>query len=277
MGVSEIQKHNFKINLGELIFLGEAVAKRGYRLRVMDKHFFKKTECAMKKIMQYHLVEVIEQYDEKVFLSLEKKEYLKTKEYLSELCHLIIDMPEQDQVFMLRSYFISIITELVRYYVKKSRLHTKTLVYASSIIKTIEKWEYSSDFFLSISWFIDMLAKNIIVDIDIVGRSPYIQKALTLIRDNLGRRHLTAAWIAQQLGISNSYLSRIFKLEMNETVSRYILKRKIEEITFEMKYTNKSLDDIRRKYGFDNKSHFIQSFKKIKGKTPLKYKLRTHR
>src|SRR5699024_7872380 len=91
------------------------------------------------------------------------------------------------------------------------------------------------------------------------------------IAENLTANKLSVNWLAEQLGISATHLGNLFKLQIGETVSHYITKRKMDEIIFELTYTNQSLKVIREKYGYHNHSHFIQHFKKLQGKTPLKF------
>lgn len=235
-----------------------------------------KERINVESIMIFNLEEVIADYDKKFFDSLRKKDYAKCENYLSDFCFEILDMTEEEQVFIARVFFISIITDIIRIQNRKKLYHPRMLSHAFDIILKIEKWSNLSEYILSISWFIEQLRDNIVADQIIFDGCIHVEKALKLISYSLEGDILTVKWLAEQLDISTTHLSNLFKLQIGETVLSYITKRKMDEIVFELTYTNNSLKDIREKYGFRNHSHFIQHFKKYKGITPLKYKQELH-
>ncbi len=78
--------------------------------------------------------------------------------------------------------------------------------------------------------------------------------------------------IAEHLGISVPYLSRLFKSETGENISEYIIKRKVETSLIMLKYSNKSIAEISVELNFSSQSYFTKVFKKYVGLTPKDYK-----
>lgn len=78
--------------------------------------------------------------------------------------------------------------------------------------------------------------------------------------------------VADAIGVSQSYLSRIFKKEVGVSVSEYVRQKKIETAANLLRYSPYSMVDIANRLSFSSQSHFIQTFRKIVGTTPLKYR-----
>lgn len=78
--------------------------------------------------------------------------------------------------------------------------------------------------------------------------------------------------IAEYLGLSSSYLSRIFKLEMGIAISKYIIEQKIKLSMNLLRYSNETILDIANKFSFSSQSHFIKQFREYVGYTPKKYR-----
>lgn len=78
--------------------------------------------------------------------------------------------------------------------------------------------------------------------------------------------------VAKFVGVSSSYLSRLFKKEVGVSVSDYVRQKKIETATNLLKFSPYSMVDIANRLSFSSQSHFIQTFKKIIGMTPFKYR-----
>src|SRR5690625_2786483 len=226
----------------------------------------------LETILLYNIEELITEYEPKIFQSLVKKEYDKCGDYLSDFCFELLELTDEEQVFITRTFFTSLITDIIRVQTRKNQLHPKMLSYAYETIATIEKYENITEYLLYIPTFLNQISTYIIGDHLIIEGNIHVEKALQLINYHLASDVLTVRWIAEQLDISTTHLSNVFKLQMGETITKFIMKRKIDEIAFEIQHSNDSINNIRAKYGFVNHSHFIQQFKKMKGITPLQYK-----
>jgi len=226
----------------------------------------------MEHIIYYGIDDIVTIYDDKLFRHLKEREYEQCEQVLSDFCFELLDLPDMEQTFIARVFYISIVTDIIGVQKRKGRLHPRSLTYSYELIAKVEKWENLSEFIINNKTFMEQIRKYIIADDVLFHGCPHLTKALQLIDQNLQENYLTVSWLAKKISISTTHLTNLFKLRIGDTVSSYITKRKLNEIVFEMTYTSKSLKEIREKYGYVNHSHFIQHFKKHFGKTPLQYK-----
>jgi len=159
---------------------------------------------------------------------------------------------------------------------QKKQLHPSILAASYQLIGEIARWENISEYILHSRWLIEQIKQHIIGDRLLAVGCNYVEQAIHFIDTYLEADVLSVKWLASELNITTTHLSNLFKLRVGETVAQYITKRKMNEIIFELTYTNKTLQEVREKYGFYNHSHFIQHFKRHQGITPLKYRQQLH-
>ena len=90
------------------------------------------------------------------------------------------------------------------------------------------------------------------------------------------KERITIEDLADELGVSASYLSRLFKKETGDSVSAYIRRHKIEMAKNLLQYSEYSMIDIANRLSFSSQSHFIQQFREYVGMTPKKYRDLNH-
>lgn len=83
---------------------------------------------------------------------------------------------------------------------------------------------------------------------------------------------LTVDQIANHLSLSVNYVRQVFKEVRQETLSDYILNKRIERVTTLLKTTDWLIAEIAERSGFQTKSTFYTVFKKIVGMTPAEYR-----
>lgn len=98
-----------------------------------------------------------------------------------------------------------------------------------------------------------------------------VVKAIDFIKGNITEK-IGINEIAEYLGISVPYLSRLFKAETGENISEYVIKRKVETSLIMLKYSNKSISEISTDLSFSSQSYFTKVFRKYVGLTPKDYK-----
>lgn len=115
----------------------------------------------------------------------------------------------------------------------------------------------------------------------------YTEKMRKLRRSDTNSKHINACKeyiyshikdriiiedLSDELGVSASYLSRLFKKETGDSVSAYIRLQKIEKAKNLLRYSDYSIIDIANRLSFSSQSHFIQQFRELTGITPKKYR-----
>lgn len=88
---------------------------------------------------------------------------------------------------------------------------------------------------------------------------------------------ITIEDLAAYTDLSPSYLSRLFKKELGISVSDYIREKKIDKAQNLLKYSDFTPVEIANYLSFSSQSHFIQTFEKLVGMTPKKYRDRYYR
>ena len=103
-----------------------------------------------------------------------------------------------------------------------------------------------------------------------------VTQCVDYIYSNIKER-ITIADLAAYTGLSESYLSRVFKQNLGVSISDYIREKKIEKATHLLKYSDKPIIDIANYLSFSSQSHFIQIFESFTGLTPKKYRDRYYK
>jgi AraC-like DNA-binding protein len=88
------------------------------------------------------------------------------------------------------------------------------------------------------------------------------------IEENLDQR-LSIDDIAQKSGYSKWYLQKLFARCHNETLARYIRKKKLAACVVELKNSDATIISLAVKYHFESQQSFTRSFKQMMGCTPL--------
>lgn len=86
------------------------------------------------------------------------------------------------------------------------------------------------------------------------------------------KERITIQDLSDYTGLSQSYLSRVFKQNLGVSISDYIREKKIEKATHLLRYSDKAVVDIANYLHFSSQSHFIQIFENFTGLTPKKYR-----
>ncbi len=101
--------------------------------------------------------------------------------------------------------------------------------------------------------------------------SKHVLMCLDLIYDNI-YSGVRVQEIADKLGLTPQYLSKLFKQEVGVTISDYIMSRRIQAAENMLKFSEYSPLDIGNYLNFSSHSHFIACFKKHTGLTPKQYR-----
>ena len=101
-------------------------------------------------------------------------------------------------------------------------------------------------------------------------QSELIQRAIVYIKENYAE--LDEQDCADALGVSTSYLSRIFKRGMKKSFVSYVNEVKIREAERMLLSTDMSITEIGECVGFSTSAYFIANFRSALGITPAQYR-----
>lgn len=82
--------------------------------------------------------------------------------------------------------------------------------------------------------------------------------------------------VADTFGLTNTYLSMLFKKETGETLKDYLTALKIEKAKELLKETNWQVSEIAKEIGYDNEHYFSRIFKQKTEMTPTGYRNSTY-
>ena len=97
--------------------------------------------------------------------------------------------------------------------------------------------------------------------------SELIYKSIVLINERFDT-DLSALDISKELNLSYSYFSRMFKRITGKSFREYLNMTRINRAQQMLLTTNKSVTEISSACGYNNVSHFIATYRQIKGITP---------
>lgn len=164
---------------------------------------------------------------------------------------------------------ICCITLATRYAIQGGLNETDAFNFADDFIRMIDTID-------STDTIIECLAQKIIELTNLVAAnskklkySPHIRKCMAYINKNLHKK-ISVSDLAEECGLSNDYISHLFKKEVGENLSSYILKQKLE-LSKTLLFEGFDNSKICFTLGFCSQSHFICAFKKQFGITPREY------
>gem|GEM_PF-292158 len=103
-------------------------------------------------------------------------------------------------------------------------------------------------------------------------RNKLIDEALLYIEEELYSPDLSLKTVASQIFVNESYLSRVFKLEVGESLIEYITRKRIERSIVLLNTTDLKAYEIAEQIGICDPHYFSICFKKHTGVTVKEYK-----
>lgn len=100
--------------------------------------------------------------------------------------------------------------------------------------------------------------------------SEYSKKAIEFISLNY-KKDISMVKMAEDVGISPAYFSRLFKKDTDYSFIEYLNKFRIDMAKKRLENGEKNLKKICHDVGFKNYSYFFKVFKELSGTTPLSY------
>ncbi|MCT2537212.1 response regulator [Aquibacillus koreensis] len=167
-------------------------------------------------------------------------------------------------------YFLMDFTITIKHYIK-DREQSK------DILENINKMELQSGWIREYNevllYLVEML-QLVFKSRDESSNKHYalIQKTKDYIIAHYDNQQLSLQNLAQQVNVSPAYLSNIFSLQTNQTITEFLTATRIERAKELLKTTNDKTYEIAYKVGYSDSHYFCHSFKKITGMTTKEFK-----
>ena len=98
-----------------------------------------------------------------------------------------------------------------------------------------------------------------------------VQDAIILIQTDM-TADVSLAAIADKLDLNHSYLSTLFRKETGQSISGYVLERRIQRAQHLLSTTPLSIQDIAWEVGIPDANYFARLFRRETGHTPRSYR-----
>lgn len=164
---------------------------------------------------------------------------------------------------------VSTIALATRYAIQGGLNEMTAYSFSDLFIRTVDEKETISDIIFLLAGKIMELTKMVKESRDKNIHSPHIRKSISYIDKNISKK-ITVKEIADYCSVSADYLSHLFKKEMGDSLSNYILRQKLE-LAKTLLWEGCDSKKVCSSLGFCSQSHFISSFKKEYDITPNEY------
>lgn len=102
-------------------------------------------------------------------------------------------------------------------------------------------------------------------------KSSYVRDAVAYMDKNFSDPNLTVGAVADFLGISESYLSHLFKGETGHTIISYLTRLRVRKAAELLRDYRVKVYEVAERVGYRDVAHFSATFKKWVGVPPSEY------
>ncbi|MBR2315052.1 MAG: helix-turn-helix transcriptional regulator [Clostridia bacterium] len=175
-----------------------------------------------------------------------------------------------DGIMQYKYLAVSVVTLAVRYAIQGGLNEKMAYEISDRIIMNVDAMESSQEILVYVASEIMRLTELVGKSKSQPIQSPYVRRCISYINENLSEK-MTVNGLSDYCGISPDYLSQVFKEEMGENLSSYIIGKKLEKAK-EMIIDGRTNRAICEALGFSSQSHFSNAFRKRYSMTPSEYR-----
>ncbi len=99
----------------------------------------------------------------------------------------------------------------------------------------------------------------------------YIVESINYIEKNYSDSDFSVTTMAENIGVSEGHLSRLFKAETDLSINNYLTRYRIRKAMDYLKDVKVKVYEVADKVGYQDIAYFSNTFKKLVGKTPSEY------
>ena len=241
----------------------------------IEQIYLENCEYGLAHVKRTNFLKSFVKNDSKLLVYLDGRNYDKVIEQLDEMCYLFVQIEDQQHILTsLEIYYISLLTRQMRLLIQNDEATEIHLSNIYSLMSIVRKWDGVKDYLYFTPWFVTKIKELLEENVIPINLNSNVYQAILIIKNELNNPHLSTAFIADQLGISKSYLCYLFKQDYDESITKIIRKLRLKQAVIDIQSSNLSLHDITIKYGFKSPSYFSRVFKEVYGVSPMEYRKR---
>ncbi|WP_243387976.1 helix-turn-helix domain-containing protein [Bacillus kexueae] len=107
---------------------------------------------------------------------------------------------------------------------------------------------------------------------DDITKNDTISKCTSYIMNHFHEEDLTVSRVAKSASISVPYFCRLFKQETGRSFVEYVTFVRLQHAVWQLRHTNKTIEQISDELGFNTPNYFSSTFKKYAGFSPSEYR-----
>ena len=244
-------------------------------IEMIEKTYVENCERGLMHFQRTNFLTRFMKIDNTLLRCLEEKNYDQVIEQLDEMCYLCVETGDEENIHdTLQIYYISLLTMQMRRLVHKeaaTEVHLSTIYALMNIVK---KWNGIKDYLYFTPWFVSKIKELLEESTLPINLNTNVYQAIVIIKNELNNPNLSTAFVAEQLGLSKSYLCYLFKQDFNEPLTKIVREMRLKQAALDIKTSNLSLNEIAVKYGFKSPSYFSRIFRELYGISPMEYRKR---
>lgn len=138
------------------------------------------------------------------------------------------------------------------------------MLYNPYVVQSLDKLQ---------AWSLQMLEKlrlELTVT-DEYAKSNLVRQVQELISE-MHSQDISVKTIADKVYLHPVYLSKVYKVETGESLSNYIIRKRMEQAHYLLKNSHKKIYEITEELGYQNPQYFSKIFRKYYGMTPQEFR-----
>lgn len=198
--------------------------------------------------------------------SLNEKNYQKVTEIFDELIKAI-DESKYVNLGQI-NYFLFSLIYLIEHHTKENNIPV-----SHAVADEKERYEYVQQIKRK-SELLDFLEsfKKVVKDIDDQSSDNYIIRNVKCYLMTHYKEGIVLKEVSEEFGLTNTYLSMLFKKETGETLKGFLTSLKIGQAKELLKSSTMQIVEIANEVGYDDEHYFSRIFKQKTGMTPTQYR-----
>lgn len=182
---------------------------------------------------------------------------------------IVMGRMSDDELTQHKYMAVSTITLATRYAIQGGLNETKAYEFSDRVIKAIDKLTDKNEILMYMGTEIVRLTQDVKKNKRQPEFSPHVRNCIKYINENISQK-ISVTSAAKHCGISADYLSQIFKREIGENLSSYILRQKLEKAKG-LLLKGMPVKEICIEIGFSSQAYFVTVFRRFYKLTPSEY------